>query len=247
MKRKETNMSAYSQAANGFVVSERVTLMLDMLDDDARARVLNQAYQLARGVKCAPLEIEKENMAATNVALCAMEIAKAFRKRQKQSREARQVGAANREIVVRASNDNREMVSEERREEEISPTPLIEEESKEDNNNTPPKPPVVRSVFKPPTVEEVAAYCKERNNSIDAQSFVDFYQAREWRYSGNIKMKDWRAAVRNWENRRKHEQSKIGRGYGIPAKGYSGSTRTPTAGNFRGGTAEQRAEAETVL
>ena len=132
MKRKETNMSAYSQAANGFVVSERVTLMLDMLDDDARARVLNQAYQLARGVKCAPLEIEKENMAATSVALCAMEIAKAFRKRQKQSREARQVGAANREIVVRASNDNREMVSEERREEEVFPTPLIEEESKED-------------------------------------------------------------------------------------------------------------------
>ena len=240
-------MSAYSQAANGFVVSERVTLMLDMLDDDARARVLNQAYQLARGVKCAPLEIEKENMAATSVALCAMEIAKAFRKRQKQSREARQVGAANREIVVRASNDNREMVSEERREEEVFPTPLIEEESKEDNNNIPPKPPVVRSVFKQPTVEEVAAYCKERNNSIDAQSFVDFYQAREWRYSGNIKMKDWKAAVRNWENRRKHEQSTVGRGYGIPAKGYSGSTRTPTAGNFRGGTAEQRAEAETVL
>lgn len=240
-------MSAYSQAANGFVVSDRVTLMLDMLDDDARARVLNHAYKLARSIQCAPLEIDKENMAATNVALCAIEIAKAFHKRQKQSREARQVGAANREIVVRASNDNREMVSEERREEEVSPTPPIEEESKEDNNNTPPKSPVVRSVFKPPTVEEVAAYCKERNNTIDAQSFVDFYQAREWRYSGNVKMKDWKAAVRNWENRRKHEQSTIGRGYGISAKGCAVSTRTPTAGNFRGGTAEQRAEAETVL
>lgn len=240
-------MSAYSQAANGFVVSDRVTLMLDMLDDDARMRVLNHAYKLARSIKCDPLESPKENTAANAVYANALEIARAFRKRQKQSREARQVGAANREIVVRASNDNREMVSEERREEEVSPTPPIEEESKEDNNNTPPKPPVVRSVFKPPTVEEVAAYCKERNNSIDAQSFVDFYQAREWKYSGNIKMKDWKAAVRNWENRRKHEQSTVGRGYGIPAKGYSGSTRTPTAGNFRGGTAEQRAEAETVL
>ena len=29
--------------------------------------------------------------------------------------------------------------------------------------------------FKAPTVQEVEAYCRERNNNVDAQRFVDFY------------------------------------------------------------------------
>lgn len=55
-----------------------------------------------------------------------------------------------------------------------------------------------RDQFKPPTVEEVAAYCKERGNGIDAQLFVDAYAAKGW-VIGKSKMKDWKAAVRTWE------------------------------------------------
>ena len=54
--------------------------------------------------------------------------------------------------------------------------------------------------FVPPTVEEVRDYCQERNNGIDAQSFVDFYDSKGW-FVGKNKMKDWRAAVRTWEQR----------------------------------------------
>lgn len=233
-------MSAYSQAANGFVVSDRVTLMLDMLDDDARARVLNHAYKLTRSMKCAPLEIDKENMAATNVALYAMEIAKAFRKRQKQSREARQVGAALRETIARESHDVRE-TTQERREEKGSPIPPIKEESKE--TSITPKPP--RVVFVPPTVEEVRAYCDERKNGIDPQSFIDFYSAKGWMIGSN-KMKDWRAAIRNWETRRRND-GWAGRGVGVAGQAGARRAGTPTAGNFRGGTDAQRAEAEAVL
>lgn len=60
-----------------------------------------------------------------------------------------------------------------------------------------------RSVFAPPSVEEVAAYCAERNNGIDPQAFVDYYAARGWKYKGSVPMKDWKAAVRTWEQRRK--------------------------------------------
>ena len=60
-----------------------------------------------------------------------------------------------------------------------------------------------RSVFVPPTVEEVRAYCEERENGIDAARFVDYYAARGWMV-GKTKMKDWRAAVRTWE-RNNHE------------------------------------------
>lgn len=234
-------MSAYSQAANGFVVSDRVTLMLDMLDDDVRARVLNHAYKLSRSMKCDPLDDAKENTAANAVYVAALEIAKAFQKRQKQSREARQVGAALRETIARTSHDGRE-TPQERREEKGSPTLPIKEESKETSIITP-KPP--RVVFVPPTVEEVRAYCDERKNGIDPQSFIDFYSAKGWMIGSN-KMKDWRAAVRNWETRRRNNGWT---GCGVGVAGQAGARRagTPTAGNFRGGTDAQRAEAEAVL
>lgn len=52
--------------------------------------------------------------------------------------------------------------------------------------------------FTPPTVEEVAAYCRERNNGINPESFVDYYESNGWMVGRN-KMKDWKAAVRTWE------------------------------------------------
>lgn len=52
--------------------------------------------------------------------------------------------------------------------------------------------------FVPPTVEEVRAYCSERQNTVDAQRFVDYYTSNGW-LVGRNKMKDWRAAVRTWE------------------------------------------------
>lgn len=56
--------------------------------------------------------------------------------------------------------------------------------------------------FIPPTPEEVQQYCIERCNGINAQNFIDFYNAKGWMVGKN-KMKDWKAAVRTWENRNK--------------------------------------------
>lgn len=53
--------------------------------------------------------------------------------------------------------------------------------------------------FAAPTVEEVRVYCQERGNSVDAQRFVDYYGANGWKVGKNP-MKDWKAAVRTWEN-----------------------------------------------
>ena len=52
--------------------------------------------------------------------------------------------------------------------------------------------------FTPPSVEEVKQYCNERKNSVDPESFVDFYSSKGWMVGKN-KMKDWKAAVRTWE------------------------------------------------
>lgn len=52
--------------------------------------------------------------------------------------------------------------------------------------------------FVKPNVEEIESYCKERNNSVDAQQFFDYYESKGWKV-GKSPMKDWKASVRTWE------------------------------------------------
>lgn len=60
--------------------------------------------------------------------------------------------------------------------------------------------------FYPPTLDEVKQYCEERKNNIDPMAFIDFYSSKGWMIGKN-RMKDWKAAVRTWERKRK-EQSR---------------------------------------
>lgn len=58
--------------------------------------------------------------------------------------------------------------------------------------------------FTKPTLEEVKNYCEERNNGINPEHFIDFYESKNWMIGKN-KMKDWKAAIRTWESRNKKE------------------------------------------
>ena len=58
--------------------------------------------------------------------------------------------------------------------------------------------------FYPPTLDEVKQYCEERKNNIDPMAFIDFYSSKGWMIGKN-RMKDWKAAVRTWERKRKEE------------------------------------------
>ena len=62
-----------------------------------------------------------------------------------------------------------------------------------------------RSKFVPPTVEEVAQYINEMSYHINAEHFIDYYEANGW-LVGRNKMKDWKATVRNWERREKNNK-----------------------------------------
>lgn len=59
-----------------------------------------------------------------------------------------------------------------------------------------------RTRFVPPTIEEIAAYCRERGNTVDAEHFHAHYTANGWKVGKNP-MKDWKAAVRTWERTEK--------------------------------------------
>lgn len=58
------------------------------------------------------------------------------------------------------------------------------------------------SRFTPPSLEEVTQYKNERHSPVDPEAFIDFYQSKGWMVGKN-KMKDWKAAFRNWERDRK--------------------------------------------
>ena len=60
-----------------------------------------------------------------------------------------------------------------------------------------------KNLFKPPSVEEVAAYCVERRNDIDPEAFVAHYAASGWKRKGGEKVVDWRSCVITWEKNRR--------------------------------------------
>ena len=66
---------------------------------------------------------------------------------------------------------------------------------------------IKRGHFVPPTPTEVRKYCDESGHYIDADAFVDFYTSKNWMVGRN-KMKDWKAAVRNWERKDKERPVK---------------------------------------
>lgn len=54
--------------------------------------------------------------------------------------------------------------------------------------------------FIPPTIAEVQAYIQQKGYSIDAESFVAFYESKGWMVGKN-KMKDWHMALVTWSKR----------------------------------------------
>lgn len=56
-----------------------------------------------------------------------------------------------------------------------------------------------RNIYVAPTLEEVSAYCKERQNNVDPERFVAYYESQHWKKANGQPLEDWKAAVRYWE------------------------------------------------
>lgn len=88
---------------------------------------------------------------------------------------------------------------------EIANTDLWEQQK--DIKAEPEKPEKKRTVFRKPSWGEVSAYALEMLYDMDVQEFIDHYEACGWVVGKNKPMKDWKAAVRQW-NRRQREFTK---------------------------------------
>lgn len=78
---------------------------------------------------------------------------------------------------------------------------------------------IKRGHFVPPTATEVRQYCDESGHHIDPDAFVDFYASKNWMV-GKTKMKDWKAAVRNWERRDKERPTKSNQNFASSGTDY---------------------------
>lgn len=58
-----------------------------------------------------------------------------------------------------------------------------------------------RGAFRPPTLPEVRGYCLDQGFRMSPEQFFDHFQSNGWKVGGKAPMKDWKAAVRNWERR----------------------------------------------
>ena len=109
------------------------------------------------------------------------------------------------------------------RPEDTTNTPSYNPKQKSENNKKTSK------QFTPPTLEEVQAYCKERNNNVDAKRFLDYYEAAGWKDQSGKPVKNWKQKmIAVWE-RPRDENTRYGttattrtRKYGDPD--YYGTT-----------------------
>lgn len=123
--------------------------------------------------------------------------AAAYQKMVEQRREAGRTSANERQRALTSVNESQ------RDQQYINPTININPYSYKETLSKERE----KKRFVPPSLDEVTAYCTERNNSIDPEGFIDFYTSNGWKVGKNP-MKDWKAAVRSWEQRDKRPAKK---------------------------------------
>lgn len=98
----------------------------------------------------------------------------------------------NRQVLYNMMQRNWTSCSQETEEQDVKKLETTKKETKKETKNT------QTSVGRPRDVEEVAAYCRERQSCVDPVRFFEYYTSNGWRV-GRQPMRDWRAAVRHWE------------------------------------------------
>ena len=112
-------------------------------------------------------------------------------------KNTKNVGAKN--IYPTSLHDNINQVNNQEEKEKIEKKEIYKERKEKTEKVVVEKAPR----FCPPTVDEVKAYCLEKNYTVDAENFCDFYEGKGW-FVGKNKMKSWQAAVRTWQRRPNH-------------------------------------------
>ena len=74
------------------------------------------------------------------------------------------------------------------------------------------------SQFIPPTLEEIKAYCRERNNSVDPQVFFDYFDTSGWIDGNGNPVRNWKQKMITWEGRQHSTNKPSATSSGVFAK-----------------------------
>jgi hypothetical protein len=58
-----------------------------------------------------------------------------------------------------------------------------------------------KNIFRPPTLEDVRAYCLERGNTVDPVKFWSYYDAGDWKDAKGNPVRNWKQKLLTWENK----------------------------------------------
>ena len=80
--------------------------------------------------------------------------------------------------------------------------------------------------FVPPTLDDIKAYCLERNSCVDPNVFYDYFTTGGWKDSEGKPVKNWKQKLITWE---KHSTQH--RSYGVPSGNIFAKLREQERGN----------------
>jgi len=74
---------------------------------------------------------------------------------------------------------------------------LKDTESRREEKRREEKKDIATKKFKKPSLSQINEYCEQKQYQIDSEYFYNYYESKDWMVGKN-KMKDWKAALRNW-------------------------------------------------
>lgn len=199
------------------ILHEEYGEIIDLLNMEQRGELLTVLFDYSAGRELPEMSVAVK-MAFTVIRQRADRDAEAYERTRKAHQDAGKKGGRPKkaenpaEDTESKENQKNQLVLEETKNNQTEPNeskksnpipiPIsipIEKEKSIKEKGTPDG---VPARFKRPTFEEVDQYCRERGNSISAQGFLNYYDSNGW-HVGKAPMKDWKAAVRTWEQRDK--------------------------------------------
>lgn len=84
----------------------------------------------------------------------------------------------------------------------------MENRNRNENRNKKDRGKGERKQFIKPTLEQVKAYCKETNSSIDPELFWHNYESSAWFKANGQKVINWKSTIKTWE-KRENKQSVV--------------------------------------
>lgn len=179
--------------------------LLKWLTDEQYRKVMDWIFDYAgRGVLP---DLEQEDRIAGMAFEAILEHIRADREAYEQKCERNRANASERKRSVATASENERSVA--------TASERKQYDNDYDNDNDSLKKSISYEIpkekpqrFFPPTPEEVRAYASEKGyTNVDADRFCDFYGSKGWMV-GKAKMKDWKAAVRNWHRSQREESPK---------------------------------------